>query len=79
MTSDGRTQTRPGVDRPITRADLEAKLGQIRDATDSGASSMRDAGRTIGLGVAVAVVLLVFFLGYRRGKKRRTVVEIRRV
>jgi hypothetical protein len=79
MTSAGRTQTRPEVDRPINRADLEAKLGQIRDATESGASSMRDAGRTIGLAVAVTVVLLAFFLGFRRGKKRRTVVEIRRV
>ena len=79
MTSDGRTQTRPGTDRPITRADLEAKLAQIRDATESGASSAKNFSRIAGIAGVVAIVLFAFLLGHRRGKKRGTVVEIRRL
>jgi hypothetical protein len=66
-------------DQPITRDDLEAKLGQIRDATDSGAGSARGVGVAMGVAVVAVVVVAAYFLGNRRGKKRRTIVEVRRV
>jgi hypothetical protein len=66
-------------DQPITRADLEAKLGQIRDATDSGAGSARGVGVAVGVAVVAVVVVAAYFFGNRRGKKRRTIVEVRRV
>jgi|NGEPerStandDraft_5_1074534.scaffolds.fasta_scaffold17356_3 hypothetical protein len=66
-------------DRPITRADLEAKFGQIRDATDSGAGATKGVGLAVGVAAVAAVVLVAFFLGSRRGRKRRTIVEVRRV
>ena len=55
MTGDGNTDTRPGTDRPITRADLEAKFSQLR-----GSTTATETQRNIGLtGVIVAGVLLV--------------------
>ncbi len=66
-------------DRPITRADLEAKLGQIRDATDTGAGSARGVGVAVGVAVVAVVIVAAYFFGNRRGRKRRTIVEVRRV
>jgi hypothetical protein len=77
--SDARPQVRPGVDRPVTRADLEAKLHELRGATAPGA----EKARGIGLGALVVggvlLVLVAYLLGRRRGRKRRTIVEVRRV
>ena len=77
MTRDGNTDTRPGTDRPITRADLETKFRQLR-----GSTTASETQRNIGLtGVIVAGALLVlgaYLLGRFRGRKRRTIVEVRR-
>jgi hypothetical protein len=78
MTTNGRTVTRAG-DRPITRADLEAKFEELRTGVGSGTDAARGAGPGIAVGVGILVLLAVYVLGRRRGKKRRTVVEIRRV
>jgi hypothetical protein len=69
-------------DRPITRADLEAKLGQISEATGGdggGGGKVKGVGLAVGVLAAAVVVVGAFWLGNRRGKKRRTVVEVRRV
>jgi hypothetical protein len=79
MTSDGYMQTRPGVDRPITRADLEAKFAQLRGATPSGTEKARVAGTAALVVGGVVLVLLAYVIGRRRGRKRRTIVEVRRV
>jgi hypothetical protein len=67
------------ADRPITRDDLEAKFGQIREATDSGAEGARGVGVAVGVAVVAVVVVAAYFLGSRRGRRRRTIVEVRRV
>jgi alpha-D-ribose 1-methylphosphonate 5-triphosphate synthase subunit PhnL len=79
MTSDGYAQARPGVERPITRADLEAKFAQLRGATSSGTEKARVAGAAAVVVGGVVLVLLAYVLGRRRGRKRRTIVEVRRV
>ena len=67
------------VDREVSRADIEAKLREIHGE----ASATGDTAKTallVGGAVAVAAVVgFAFLLGKRRGKKKRTVVEIRRV
>jgi hypothetical protein len=78
MTSTGSAQA-PGVERPITRADLEAKFEQLRGATSSGAEKARVAGTATLVVGGVLLVLLAYVLGRRRGRKRRTIVEVRRV
>jgi hypothetical protein len=69
----------PG-DRSVTRADLEAKLGQIRDVVESGAGDAGAKGRQGGL-VALGVVGagIAYLLGRRRGRKKRTFVEVIRL
>jgi len=67
------------AERPITRADLEAKLSQIRDTTDSGTGSAKSVGKGVAVAVVAVVVVAAYLLGRRREKKRRTIVEVRRV
>jgi hypothetical protein len=77
--SDGHMQTRPGVDQPITRDDLEAKFAQLRGATSSGTQKARVAGVAALVIGGVVLVLAAYVLGRRKGRKRRTIVEVRRV
>jgi hypothetical protein len=70
--------TGPG-NRPVTRADIERKLAEIRGVTEDTSDAAQDATKT-GLVVAgVAVVVIAFVLGKRRGRKKSTIVEIRRI
>lgn len=63
----------------VTRADIEAKLRQLRGQVDSGAESARSIGLVVGLTAAVAVLGVAYFLGRRRARHETTVVEVRRV
>ena len=63
----------------ITRDDLQSKLEQIRSEVDRGAQAAKPVGLAVA-GVAAAALLVgVYLLGRRRGRKNRTVVEVRRV
>jgi MYXO-CTERM domain-containing protein len=63
----------------VTRADLEEKLAEIKAAADRGTESAADAGRGVLIGGVVLLLVLVFLFGRRRGRKRRTIVEVRRI
>lgn len=63
----------------VTRDDIEAKLREIRGDIDEAGASAKQYALVAGAVVAVAVVALAFTLGKRKGKKKRTVVEVRRV
>ena len=67
------------TDRPITRADIESKLREIQGATEAGAEAAKGAGVAVGAAGAGVVIVLVYLLGRRSGRKRRTVVEVRRI
>ena len=64
---------------PISRDDLERKLralqGDIKGAVDNQRTNLIAAAGVIG----VVLVLVFFLLGRRSGKKKSTIVEIRRV
>jgi hypothetical protein len=63
----------------ITRADIESKLRELRGDVEETGEAVVEKGKAL-VGVAVAGVIgFVFLLGVRRGKKKSTVVEIRRV
>lgn len=70
------TATRNGE---ITRADIETKLRQIRGEVDDVGESARSVGLIVGAVAVVAVVGAVYFFGRRRGRKEKTVVDIRRI
>jgi hypothetical protein len=63
----------------ITRDDLEAKFRELEGGAREQVASARVTLVTAGAIGVFIVLLLVFLLGRRGGKQRRTVVEIRRV
>ena len=65
--------------RPITRDDIEAKLRQLRRSGEAGAEAARGAGLAGSLVGGLVLVVGAYLLGRRRGRKRRSVIEIRRV
>jgi len=73
----GAEDTRPSQD--ITRDDIEAKFREIKGDIDDTAESAKGMAVTVGAVIAVVVVLGVFMLGKRRGKKKTTFIEVRRL
>jgi hypothetical protein len=65
--------------RPIERADIESKLREIGGGVRDTAVAAAPIGLAIGAAAVVAVIGVAYLFGRRRGRKRSTVVEIRRV
>ena len=63
----------------ITRADIEGKLRDMRGEVQESAEAAKAPIMAIAAGVAAVVVIGAFLLGKRRGRRKSTVVEIRRV
>jgi cobalamin biosynthesis Mg chelatase CobN len=63
----------------VTRADIEAKLRAIRGEVEHAEESAKSIGMIVGAVAVVAVVGVVYLFGRRRGRKEKTVVEIRRI
>ncbi len=68
-----------GPPRRITRADLEAKLREVRGEVEEKGEAAKSTGLTVALIGVAALVAVAFLLGRRRGRSKSTVVEIRRV
>jgi hypothetical protein len=66
-------------DRKITRDDIEAKLQELRGEVDQRAEAAKVPAIAIAVGVAVVTIAAAYLLGRRKGKKRQTVLEIRRL
>ena len=66
-------------DRKITRDDIEAKLQELRGEVDQRAEAAKVPAIAIAVGVAVVTIAAAYLLGRRKGKKRQTVLEIRRI
>lgn len=67
------------AEQRITRADLEAKFQSLQDGVHSKVEDKKKTLITAGAAVAALILLLVFLTGKRSGKKKTTLVEIRRV
>lgn len=63
----------------ITRDDIEARFRDLEGEVDERKEQALGVAAVVGVAVVVGVVLVAFALGRRRGRKRTTVVEIRRV
>lgn len=72
------TDTAPGPGR-ITRADIESKLRDMRGEVDNTVEAAKAPLTAIAGAAAAVIVVLSFLLGKRRGRRKSTVVEIRRV
>ena len=65
--------------RPIDRGQIEAKLRELQGGVTETRESATSMLITVGAVVAVGVIAVAFLAGRRKGKKRTTVVEVRRI
>lgn len=63
----------------ITRDDLEAGFRSLEGEVDERKEQAMGLAAAVGVAVVVGVVVVAYGLGRRRGRKKTTVVEIRRV
>jgi hypothetical protein len=63
----------------IDKSDLEAKLRELQGEVSETTESARSTLVTVGAVVAVGVIAIAFLIGRRKGRKRTTVVEVRRL
>lgn len=67
------------TDKPITRADIEAKLRSLAGDVEEKGESVKETGVAVAGAAGAGLLGLVFWLGKRRGRRKSTVVEITRV
>ena len=63
----------------ITRDDIEAKLRELRGEVDERAECARLPTIAIAVAIGVVTVAAAYWIGRRKGRKRQTVLEIRRI
>ena len=63
----------------ITRNDLEQRFRSIQEDAQAKLNDKKSTIATVATVGGILLVLLVFVLGRRSGKKKTTLVEIRRV
>jgi hypothetical protein len=63
----------------ITRADIEAKLRAIRDDVEPIGDQAKGGLMVVAPVVVAVLVIGAYVLGRRGGRKRRAVIEIRRL
>ena len=63
----------------ITRDDIEKKLRGLQGDVAEKVEDRKGALATVAVAVGVVVVITVFLLGRRSGRRRSTMVEIRRL
>jgi hypothetical protein len=66
-------------DRKITRDDIESKLQELRGEVDQRTEAAKTPALAIAVGIVVVTIAAAYLLGRRRGKRRQTVLEIRRI
>jgi hypothetical protein len=63
----------------ISRADLEGKFRELQGEVETTTTSAKEYAIVAGAVALVAVAGVAFLLGRRRGKRKSTVVEVRRI
>jgi hypothetical protein len=66
------------ADERITRDQIEAKFRELTGDVGGEVDAARPQILTVGLAVGVTLLAVVFLLGRRAGKRKSTVVEVRR-
>ncbi len=66
-------------EKKVTRDDIESKLRELRGDVDERVETAKVSAITIAVGVVFVTVVAAYWFGKRKGKKRQTVLEIRRI
>jgi hypothetical protein len=64
---------------PVTRSDLESKMRELQGGIEEGKATAASYAIAVGVVVVVGVAVGAFLLGRRKGRKRTTIVEVRRL
>ncbi len=67
------------ADEKITRDQIEGKFREITGGVTDEVEGAKSQALAIGLAVVVVSVAAIYLLGRRRGRRRSTVVEVRRI
>ncbi len=67
------------TDHKVTKADIQAKLREIRGGMDQTAEHTTNFLIIAGTAGVVFLLGAAYLMGRRKGKKKTTVVEIRRI
>jgi hypothetical protein len=67
------------TDGAITRDDLEAKLREVYSGASDQVASTKSTAITVAAVIGIILLVITFLLGVRGGRKKTTIVEIRRV
>jgi hypothetical protein len=73
------TANEPTAPQKITRDDIEEKLRELRGDIGERVETVKLPAVAIAVGAVVATVVVAYWLGRRRGKRRQMVLEIRRI
>jgi hypothetical protein len=63
---------------PISRDDIESKLRELQGEVEIIGEEAKSYALTIAFVAAVGIVAIAFVFGRRRGRRNRTIVEVRR-
>lgn len=63
----------------ISAADLESKLRAFQGDVQSKVESKKNTMMAVGAGTVTLLLIIFFLMGKRSGKKKTTLVEIRRI
>ena len=68
-----------GGPETITTDDLRAKFAELQGSATDQVDQAQSAVAMVAAGAIGALIVAAFVLGRRRGKKKQTVVEIRKI
>lgn len=63
----------------ITRDDIEAKFRELADDVEETTETAKSYAAAAAVAVGVVIFVVAFGVGKRRGRRKSTVVEIRRI
>jgi hypothetical protein len=63
----------------VTKDQIEAKLREIQGGFQARLEERKQSLLAIGGGIALVILIIAYLLGRRTGRKKTTLVEIRRV
>jgi hypothetical protein len=64
---------------PVTADDLREKLSSLQDQLQGTVDDQKSTIATALAGAGIVLLVVIFLLGKRAGRKKSTIVEIRRI